>query len=138
MLLLCLNTTLLRNQQDSHYKTSVCLKHDTFTTQLLSRVNYLSLQACKTTLNITEVLELQGVSYEELEETYNKARQLAQQASSLKLEATVLRGLLGVQKVKGYDALARECYQMYASLRWNTVLAKKYILFEPVFSLIFI
>lgn len=135
MLLLCLNTTLLRNQQDSHYKTTVCLKRDTFTTQLLSRVNHLSLQACKTTLNITEVLELQGASYEELEETYNKARQLAQQASSLKLEATVLRGLLGVQKVKGYDALARECYQMYASLRRNTVLAKKYILFEPLLCL---
>lgn len=87
----------------------VGLKHDTCTTQLFSRVNHLYLQACNTTLNISEVLELLGASYEELEETYNKARQLAQQASSLKLETTVLHGLLGVQKLKGYDALAREC-----------------------------
>jgi hypothetical protein len=78
--------------------------------------NHLSLQACNTTLNISEVLELQGASYEELEETYNRARQLAQQASSLKLEATVLRGLLGVQKLKGYDALARECSQICTSV----------------------
>jgi len=62
------------------------------------------------------VLELLGASYEELEESYNRARQLAQQASSLKLEATVLRGLLGVQKLKGYDALARECSQTCISV----------------------
>lgn len=62
------------------------------------------------------MLELLGASYEELVETYSRARQLAQQASSLKLEATVLRGLLGVQKLKGYDELARECSQKFISV----------------------
>lgn len=57
------------------------------------------------------MLELQGAGYEELEKTYNRARQLAQQASSLKLEATVMRSLEGVQKLKGHHALARECFQ---------------------------
>lgn len=94
----------------------VGLKHDSCITQLFSRVNHLYLQACNTTLNISEVLELLGASYKELEETYNRARQLAQQASSLKLEATVLRGLLGVQKLKGCDALARECSQTCISV----------------------
>jgi len=94
----------------------ISLKHDSCTTQPFSRVTILYLQACNTTLNISEVLELLGASYEELEETYNRARQLAQQASSLKLEATVLRGLLGVQKLKGYDALARECSQTCISV----------------------
>ncbi|PNF14178.1 Tonsoku-like protein [Cryptotermes secundus] len=65
-------------------------------------------EACKTMLSIGEVLELQGACYEELEETYNRARQLAQQASSLTLEAMVLRVLEGVQKLKGHDALALE------------------------------
>jgi hypothetical protein len=69
------------------------------------------MQACKTTLSIGEVLELQGACYEELEQTYNKARQLAQQACSLKLEATVMRALEGVQVLKGHDALACECFQ---------------------------
>lgn len=63
-------------------------------------------------LSIGEVLELQGVCYEELEETYNRARQLAQQASSLKLEAMVLRVLEGVQRLKGHDALACECFRI--------------------------
>jgi hypothetical protein len=65
------------------------------------------------------VLELQGACYEELETTYNRAQQLAQQASSLKLEATVMRSLQGVQKLKGRDALARECFQTYAVIILN-------------------
>jgi hypothetical protein len=76
-------------------------------------VQLLPLQACKTTINIGEVLELQGACYEELEKTYNRARQLAQQASSLKLEAKVMHALEGVQKLKGHDALAREYFQIY-------------------------
>lgn len=86
------------------------MRHDTCTIQLLRTANFLPLQACKTMLSIGEVLELQGACYKELEETYNRARQLAQQAFSLKLEATVLRVLEGVQKLKGHDALARECF----------------------------
>lgn len=59
---------------------------------------------------------MQGACYEELEETYNRARQLAQQAANMKLEATVLRELLGIQKLKGRDELAREYSQIRISL----------------------
>jgi hypothetical protein len=92
----------------SFYIVDDSLKHKTCSKQLLRTTNVVSRQACKTTLSIGEVLELQGACYEELQETYNRARQLAQQASNLKLEATVLRELLGVQKRKSHDELARE------------------------------
>lgn len=94
-------------------------KHKLCCTQL-STANLISLQACKTTLSIGEVLELQGRCYEELEETYYKARKFAQQASNLKLEATVLRELLGVQKLRGRDELACEYSQMCISLSCYT------------------
>lgn len=87
------------------------------TQPVLRTANFVSLQACNTTLNIAEVLELQGACFEELEKMYNRARELAQQASNLKLEATVLRGLLGVQKLKGCDVLAREYSQTCTLLR---------------------
>nr|CAD7438780.1 unnamed protein product [Timema bartmani] len=55
--------------------------------------------ACKTTLNIAEVLELQGASYEELFDLYKSAQQLVTKAGDLKLEVLVLSALISMQKL---------------------------------------
>ncbi|CAG2060824.1 unnamed protein product, partial [Timema podura] len=57
------------------------------------------LEACKTTLNIAEVLELQGASYEELFDLYKSAQQLVTKAGDLKLEVLVLSALISMQKL---------------------------------------
>nr|CAD7197307.1 unnamed protein product [Timema douglasi] len=57
------------------------------------------LEACKTTLNIAEVLELQGASYEELFDLYKSAQELVIKAGDLKLEVLVLSALISMQKL---------------------------------------
>nr|CAD7408470.1 unnamed protein product [Timema cristinae] len=56
-------------------------------------------EACKTTLNIAEVLELQGASYEELFDLYKSAQELVIKAGDLKLEVLVLNALISMQKL---------------------------------------
>nr|CAD7406048.1 unnamed protein product [Timema poppensis] len=56
-------------------------------------------EACKTTLNIAEVLELQGASYEELFDIYKSAQELVIKAGDLKLEVLVLGALISMQKL---------------------------------------
>ncbi|PSN40124.1 Tonsoku-like protein [Blattella germanica] len=74
-------------------------------------------EACNTTLNIGEVLEIRGSCYEELEETYNNARELARKACNHKQELLSVEALYNIQKLKGRFELAAESEKELQILR---------------------
>ncbi|XP_063227977.1 tonsoku-like protein [Bacillus rossius redtenbacheri] len=57
-------------------------------------------EACKTTLNVAEVLELQGADYAVVAGAYRSARDLAAAAGNGRLEVLALKSLLALQRAK--------------------------------------
>lgn len=103
--------------QCEHYLRLLCCIHNCMVrdrARKLVQYSNLSRQASKTTLNIADVLDMNGADHEEVLAMIRQARNLAQTSGNFKMEARALSEAIRVMKKTNLICDASKCSKSFS------------------------